>query len=509
MATNFHALRRDFDPDDDARTSVEMLHTGLQRDTESISSRQWTRKDDREQTFAQNWSAFPWRTFFIVLTLPLALAPIVTLAAAAETASRNYIQGRDCYPNGSWKEADGATWRIMDSSYFFTPNLSFGAFSFTQVKVIDIAWDLIIGRGGQMLLAYVNYRVFNEWLVYHMELHLTSYKMYAAVAFETTTMRTLGVLGKEFLAFGKGTWRRFFRWLAMLSMIISTIYVLSFPTLMAALTGYITTNEPYLQNYERNLIEWSQIERVVYVINDAGRIGFDKPLVVTLQDSALVNYVNIYRQQFEGNNTKYYDMPGVRPGVGTFYADNSSTWELEGGQPNRLPSPSLNITLFEVDGEVRIPPEQVRHQYAFAINGRQGDLYNATYLQQNGSCKPSDTYQWGFSYIFLFMVSIFNFVWSCIMVGMWLDTCRGSRMYKSGRRPGLLRSIMDYSAAVREELGTEVEYLEEEELRQRLRDSGGALLVPKTELRVARASTGQDGGRQRSWKRSLTKGSTF
>lgn len=68
---------------------------------------------------------------------------------------------------------------------------------------------------------------------------------------------------------------------------------------------------------------------------------------------------------------------------------------------------------------------------------------------------------------------------------------------------------MDYSAAIRAEIGTEAEYLEEEELRKRVRESGGALVVPKTELRVARADTGLDGARKRSWKRSLTRGSTF
>jgi hypothetical protein len=76
---------------------------------------------------------------------------------------------------------------------------------FTQVKVIDVMWDLLVGRGGQLLLAYVNCRVFNEWLLYYMEMHLTSYKMYMSIAFETTSLGTLGVLGKEFLAIRKGT----------------------------------------------------------------------------------------------------------------------------------------------------------------------------------------------------------------------------------------------------------------------------------------------------------------
>jgi hypothetical protein len=147
--------------------------------------------------------------------------------------------------------------------------------------------------------------------------------------------------------------------------------------------------------------------------------------------------------------------------------------------------------------------------YAYALGSREVDMYNATYLFEHGSFKRGEMYQCAFSYIFLFMVSIFNFVWTCIMVRMWLDTRRGSRMYKSRRRPRLLRSIIDYSAALRQELGTEVKNLEEEELRKRLAHSGGALEAPKSELRVTRVNTGEGGMRQRSWKRSIVRGSTF
>lgn len=222
-------------------------------------------------------------------SLPLALLPIVVLAAAAEVASQSYLNGRDCYPNGMWKESTGATWRIMDSSYFFTPNLSFGAMTFTQVKVIDITWDLLVGRGGQMLLAWVNYRVFNEWLLYHMEMHRTSYKMYTSVAFQTTTMGTLGVLAKEWLAFGEKSWRRFFRWLAMLCMLIGTLYVLAFPTLMAAMTGYITTYEPYVEDESGNLVAWAEVRQVDYIVHDSERLGgnYTKPLISVAYDTEL------------------------------------------------------------------------------------------------------------------------------------------------------------------------------------------------------------------------------
>lgn len=92
---------------------------------------------------------------------------------------------------------------------------------------------------------------------------------------------------------------------------------------------------------------------------------------------------------------------------------------------------------------------------------------------------------------------------------MWLDTRRASRTYKSGRRPGLLRSVLDLAAAVREELGARADYMEENELREGLANSGGALCVPKDELRVRRTEEREFVVRKRTWTGRLTEGSTF
>jgi hypothetical protein len=274
--------------DDGTTTRIHLLNSS--EDTRRKPSSLY--ETQNEQTIRDKMRGFPWRVFLVVSLLPLCLAPIVILSAIAEMASQNYIRGRSCYPNGLWKEAAGATWRIMDSTYFFTPNLSFGSMTFTQVKVIDIAWDLIIGRGGQMCLAWVNWRVFNEWLVYHLEMYATSYKMYTAVALQTTSLTTLGVMAKEFLCFGERGWMRFFRWLAVFSILISTLYVLAFPTLMGAMTGYITTYEPYMEDFDNNLIEWEQVQPVMAMVEDAQRIGFSKPLLVIKEDEGVYEAYN-------------------------------------------------------------------------------------------------------------------------------------------------------------------------------------------------------------------------
>ncbi|KAF1995529.1 hypothetical protein P154DRAFT_538676 [Amniculicola lignicola CBS 123094] len=513
--TQFMALRPD--PEDSSRTSVEMLQMGPQKTSYDHhpdgQPRQWDKKTNRSATWREKIAPFPWKVFIIISSLPVALAPIIVLATAAEDASQGYIKGRSCYPNGMWAETQGATWRIMDSSYFFTPNLSFGSMTFTAVKVVDISWDLVIGRGGQLLLAWVNWRVFNEWLVYHMEVQTASYKFYTAIAFETTTLGTLGVMAKEWLAFGERTWKRFFRWLALLCMVLSTLYVLSFPTLMAAMTGYITTYEAYVEDFDHNLIEFNKFNAVSFIIEDGRRIYPERsgPIAVTDSDDdkewreAVWDYINKHStaEAFDFLKTSLED-----EGVKSWQYDRNSTWKLGNESSIDLPSPTLNITLSPGPYK-KISPSITRAYYAYD-SGDSG-IFNQTYLLSHGACKPNESYQWGFSYIFLFMVSIFNFIWSCIMVGMWLDTRRGSKMYHNGRRPGLLRSIIDLSGAIREELGPGVEHMEEDELRENLRKSGGRMIVPREELRVTRTGTGlgEEEAKKRRFGRKWTKGSTF
>jgi len=86
-------------------------------------------------------------------------------------------------------------------------------------------------------------------------------------------------------------------------------------------------------------------------------------------------------------------------------------------------------------------------------------------------------------------------------------------MYRNGRRPGLLTSVMEYAAAIRDELGSKAGCMSEGQLRKELTESGGVLVVEKDVLRVGRTAMGMEswGVREgkRGWRRRLTSGSTF
>ena len=105
-----------------------------------------------------------------------------------------------------------------------------------------------MSTGGQILLVYLSYRIFNKALVYVMDTQSVSYESYGAVAFESGNVHSLWRYlrairrprGSSVLP-GNAIWRRrrIFG-----TMLITTAYVVSMPTLYSAMTGYAPVLEP-------------------------------------------------------------------------------------------------------------------------------------------------------------------------------------------------------------------------------------------------------------------------
>lgn len=110
--------------------------------------------------------------------------------------------------------------------------------SFAKAKLIDVVWDLVIGQGGRLLLAWISYHVFMDGLTRLMETSAVSYRLYASIVFETSSLTsTWCALKAVFTAHG---WRgrAFLAWFGL-----ATLYVLAYPTLMSAATGYLNPSE--------------------------------------------------------------------------------------------------------------------------------------------------------------------------------------------------------------------------------------------------------------------------
>ena len=104
---------------------------------------------------------------------------------------------------------------------------SAGHLSFSQAKLIDVTWDLFIGQGGRLLMAWASYRAYMDELVCLMETTAVSYELYNYLVFDTTSLLTTWKSTKALFLSKDWRSRMFLLWFGL-----ATLYTLAFPTLM-------------------------------------------------------------------------------------------------------------------------------------------------------------------------------------------------------------------------------------------------------------------------------------
>jgi hypothetical protein len=129
----------------------------------------------------------------------------------------------------------------------------------------------VVGRGGQFLLAFISWRVFAKYLTVCMEIEPITYQLFRTIFLENeaslpSTYRTIN----SFL------WQRRLRSkIAMTFMVITMIFILAFPTLISAMSGYDANVASYMPDRNDNFLPFKDFSRVLYVIHDGWRIGED------------------------------------------------------------------------------------------------------------------------------------------------------------------------------------------------------------------------------------------
>ena len=145
--------------------------------------------------------------------------------------------------------------------------------------------------------------------------------------------------------------------------------------------------------------------------------------------------------------------------------------------------PTLNITSpwaeffpyedYETEnGSLAVPASFEYRSYEKAIFMYQNTTYTFAYIQGNGQCAQSDppSYQWGFSFLLLFITSLLTAVWSVGMYIMWLDAHLNSRYNRARRQLGSYRAVLDLAKAFRQDMGEDAtEHLSNSELKERIK----------------------------------------
>ena len=216
----------------------------------------------------------------VLQSLPLltAIALLVLLLASASSLNQT-LRYDSCTPSGEFVLPGTAS--IWDSKRFFEITMPFTAsssgecprlsrayplssacesgYSFTQVKAIDIAWDVLVGRGLQALFVLVAYMVFSRMIASLMENGEVGYDMFAAVAFNAGSLISIVTLARHILGMTPiPRTRRAI--LAYLGMMLATVYLICLPSLVSAMTGYVPHYRPYFRAGPGDYLNASVIE---------------------------------------------------------------------------------------------------------------------------------------------------------------------------------------------------------------------------------------------------------
>jgi hypothetical protein len=136
---------------------------------------------------------------------------------------------------------------VLGAEALFVLDASFGRFTFGQAKTIDVAWDIIIGRGTQLCAWCVSYIVFSAAILRLIERHPAPFETFKSIGLAGPSLSSAWVFFKGlFMKQSKRTCSLLFY------MLLSTLYVLSIPAFLSAMTGYNSRTIPWVSTSEDN-----------------------------------------------------------------------------------------------------------------------------------------------------------------------------------------------------------------------------------------------------------------
>ncbi|KAI0199118.1 hypothetical protein F4808DRAFT_471817 [Astrocystis sublimbata] len=161
-----------------------------------------------------------------------------------------------CSVGGSFKY-DRSFTDVYSTSDFFQINIATGNLTFTQAKVVDTTWGLVVGRGGQATLSLVTWRVFANFVTKSMTIQPVTFATFRIVFAESgPSVFTTARLLHDFIRYKSLPSR-----LASVFLIYSILLPLALPTLISSASGYATLNETFIREYNNNLVPFASFNQ--------------------------------------------------------------------------------------------------------------------------------------------------------------------------------------------------------------------------------------------------------
>ncbi|KAF2028376.1 hypothetical protein EK21DRAFT_69767 [Setomelanomma holmii] len=325
---------------------------------------------------------------------------------------------------------------IKGIASLFVLDQTFGRFTFGQVKTLDVAWDVLVGRGAQLLAWWIGYNVFSDSLLRIIERHAASFQIFQRIALEGPSLLSLWTLVKELWCTRSKRTRFLFFYIW-----VSTLYIICIPMWLGAMTGYDSTSIAWVSLDEsNNIVPSAALERTVYVSGT-----WDTPF----KEPVCVNYSLSYpilSSRYMRNKTRpvcRFDFPGNNQ---TF---NEARYDYSLKDKMHPCGSSLNVTINGKDYD------------ALALNATDGWCHDSTpydylYLFDKTRCLPdtaNPSYQWGFSTMLSGLFVFFHFGWAFTMYVVWQDAQFNSSLVKSGYEMTPLRAAFAMAKAAKRRTG--------------------------------------------------------
>jgi hypothetical protein len=186
-----------------------------------------------------------------------------------------------CNADGTLELVDNGYRPFWDPQLYFSVNVAFGKFSFSRAKVIDAAWDAVVGRGGQFIAALMAYRILRKSLTLTMESCSVPIPAVALLYCRQIQLVPVGrLLHTMFWHWGSAhlVWRQpVLKGRARFGMqLFVCTYVLLFATLVSVMTGYRAQLTGYSgsgANQTGQLFATSQLVEPRFILYDGARVG--------------------------------------------------------------------------------------------------------------------------------------------------------------------------------------------------------------------------------------------
>lgn len=183
--------------------------------------------------------------------------------------------------SGDWTPCGSSMWSNPSGFQgLLTVDVAYGDMAFSLAKFVDIVWDIVVGRGGQLLIAWIDYRVFSDALMRIMETTTVPYDLYIEITFPPPSVTTLAPIFQVVKSKTSWYYRLLFLWL-----FLSVFWVTSYGTIVSAMTGYAANNYATIR-----LFDGSYVNATIFQAAEEAymTLYYDRNFLVTRNTSSVI-----------------------------------------------------------------------------------------------------------------------------------------------------------------------------------------------------------------------------